>query len=177
MGPGLTNAVNVIANAHQDLVPMLVISGCVDTALAESDTHQIIDHKALLRPITEVTLQGTPAGRGRHGGSGDRQGDLAADRVDDRTLVFADLHYALALAGAGRDADAGLLGLGMQHDSRPGHDARLVREFGAAVTDAIRAFRGRRYGEAARLLVGVRTTLVQIGGSHAQRDIFEQMLI
>jgi acetolactate synthase-1/2/3 large subunit len=57
LGPGLTNAVNVIANAHQDRVPMLVISGCVDVALAESYTHQIIDHAALLRPITKASLR------------------------------------------------------------------------------------------------------------------------
>ena len=57
LGPGLTNAVNVIANAHQDRVPMIVISGCVATALAETYTHQIIDHAALLRPITKATLR------------------------------------------------------------------------------------------------------------------------
>ncbi|MCU0883873.1 MAG: tetratricopeptide repeat protein [Beijerinckiaceae bacterium] len=103
--------------------------------------------------------------------------DLAASRIEDRTLVFADLHYALALAGAGREAEAGALSLGLQRDSRLGHDARLARVVGAPVTDAIRAFRSRRYGEAARLLMGVRGTLAQVGGSHAQRDIFEQMLI
>jgi acetolactate synthase-1/2/3 large subunit len=57
LGPVLTNAVNVIANAHRDRVPMLLISGCVDAALAESYTHQIIDHAALLRPITKATLR------------------------------------------------------------------------------------------------------------------------
>ena len=57
LGPGLTNAVNVIANAHQDRVPLIVISGCVDAALAENYTHQIIDHAALLRPITKATLR------------------------------------------------------------------------------------------------------------------------
>lgn len=57
IGPGLTNAVNVIANAHQDRVPMIVISGCVDAALAESYTHQIIDHAALMRPITKASFR------------------------------------------------------------------------------------------------------------------------
>ncbi len=57
LGPGLTNAVNVIANAHQDRVPMIVVSGCVDAGLAESYTHQIIDHAALMRPITKATLR------------------------------------------------------------------------------------------------------------------------
>jgi acetolactate synthase I/II/III large subunit len=57
LGPGLTNAVNVIANAHQDRVPMIVVSGCVDPALAQSYTHQIIDHAALMKPITKATLR------------------------------------------------------------------------------------------------------------------------
>ena len=57
LGPGLTNAVNVIANAHQDRVPLIVISGCVDAALADSYTHQIIDHAALMRPVTKATFR------------------------------------------------------------------------------------------------------------------------
>jgi acetolactate synthase I/II/III large subunit len=57
LGPGLTNAVNVIANAHQDRVPMIIVSGCIDGALAQSYTHQIIDHQAILRPITKATLR------------------------------------------------------------------------------------------------------------------------
>ncbi len=57
LGPGLTNAVNVIANAHQDRVPLIVISGCVDAGLADSYTHQIIDHAALMRPITKATFR------------------------------------------------------------------------------------------------------------------------
>lgn len=57
LGPGLTNAVNVVANALQDRVPMIVISGCVDRALAERYTHQIIDHAALMGPITKATLR------------------------------------------------------------------------------------------------------------------------
>ncbi len=36
---------------------MIVISGCVDGALAESYTHQIFDHAALMRPITKATLR------------------------------------------------------------------------------------------------------------------------
>jgi acetolactate synthase-1/2/3 large subunit len=57
LGPGLTNAVNVIANAHQDRVPMIVVSGCIDGALAQSYTHQIIDHQAILRPIVKATFR------------------------------------------------------------------------------------------------------------------------
>ena len=52
IGPGLVNAANVVANAWQDQVPLLVLSGCVDAAEAASYTHQIFDHGALMGAIT-----------------------------------------------------------------------------------------------------------------------------
>ncbi|WP_431280889.1 thiamine pyrophosphate-binding protein [Humitalea sp. 24SJ18S-53] len=56
IGPGLANAVNVIANAHQDRVPLIVVSGGVDGAEAATYTHQVIDHVALLRPVTKAAF-------------------------------------------------------------------------------------------------------------------------
>lgn len=56
IGPGLANAVNVIANAWQDRVPLIVLTGCVDGAEAQTYTHQVFDHRELLRPITKGTL-------------------------------------------------------------------------------------------------------------------------
>ena len=56
IGPGLANCVNVVANAHQDRVPMIVVSGRVDQAEAETYMHQIFDHQAVMRPITKATL-------------------------------------------------------------------------------------------------------------------------
>ena len=53
LGPGLLNAVNVIANAHQDRVPMIVLTGCVEAAEAETYTHQVLDHGAVLAPVTK----------------------------------------------------------------------------------------------------------------------------
>ncbi|MGV6848884.1 MAG: thiamine pyrophosphate-binding protein [Marinibacterium sp.] len=57
LGPGVLNGVNVIANAWQDRVPLIVLSGCVDADEAMSYTHQVVDHQAVLRPITKATLQ------------------------------------------------------------------------------------------------------------------------
>ena len=53
IGPGVANCVNVVANAHQDRVPMIVLTGRVDAAEAETYTHQVFDHQALMRPITK----------------------------------------------------------------------------------------------------------------------------
>ncbi|MEP2718159.1 thiamine pyrophosphate-binding protein [Pseudophaeobacter sp.] len=57
LGPGALNGVNVVANAHQDRVPMLVLTGCVDAAEEQSYTHQVLDHRAVFAPITKATFR------------------------------------------------------------------------------------------------------------------------
>ncbi len=57
IGPGVSNAVNVIANAQQDRVPLVVLTGCIDDADAGWYTHQIFDHRAVLAPITKQSVR------------------------------------------------------------------------------------------------------------------------
>jgi acetolactate synthase-1/2/3 large subunit len=59
LGPGVANAVNVVANAQQDRVPLIFVTGCVDAAEAESYTHQVFDHQALLRPVVKASFRAT----------------------------------------------------------------------------------------------------------------------
>jgi acetolactate synthase-1/2/3 large subunit len=64
LGPGLANAVNGIADAAQERVPLIVISAVVDRQLRGRYTHQVIDHAALLRPLVkasfEIEAEGAP---------------------------------------------------------------------------------------------------------------------
>jgi len=62
LGPGVLNGVNAIANAHQDRVPLIVISGCVDADEALTYSHQILDHEAVLAPVTKATFRLTAKG-------------------------------------------------------------------------------------------------------------------
>ncbi len=57
IGPGLANGVNAIANAFQEQVPLIVLSGCIAPGQASRFTHQVIDQQALLAPITKATFQ------------------------------------------------------------------------------------------------------------------------
>ena len=57
LGPGVANAINVVANAMQDRVPLIFLTGCVDAHEAETYTHQIFDHQAVLRPITKASFR------------------------------------------------------------------------------------------------------------------------
>ena len=56
VGPGVANAFNVVANAEQDRVPLIVISGCVDAADALSYNHQVFDHAAVFRQVCKASF-------------------------------------------------------------------------------------------------------------------------
>lgn len=64
LGPGVANAVNVVANAMQDRVPLIFLTGCVDAAEAETYTHQVFDHQAMLRPIVKGSFRLAPGAIG-----------------------------------------------------------------------------------------------------------------
>lgn len=93
VGPGLANAFNVVANAEQDRVPLIVLSGMVDPAEQLTYTHQVFDHAAVFARVTKASLRA-------------EQG--AVDVVMDKALAIAttprkgpvhvDLPVALAAA-------------------------------------------------------------------------------
>ncbi|MDG1885590.1 MAG: thiamine pyrophosphate-binding protein [Alphaproteobacteria bacterium] len=56
VGPGAANAVNVTANALQDRVPMIVITGCVDLEDTVTYNHQVFDHRAVFTPICKASF-------------------------------------------------------------------------------------------------------------------------
>ncbi|MFO6464280.1 thiamine pyrophosphate-binding protein [Jannaschia sp. KMU-145] len=53
LGPGSTNLVNAVANAWLDRVPMLALSGQIDTARAPIFTHQVVDQRAIFVPVSK----------------------------------------------------------------------------------------------------------------------------
>ncbi len=57
LGPGAMNGVNVVANAWQDQVPLIVLTGCVEEAEAMTYTHQVFDHQQVFRPITKASFK------------------------------------------------------------------------------------------------------------------------
>jgi acetolactate synthase-1/2/3 large subunit len=64
IGPGAMNAVNAIANAEQDRVPVILLTGCVDADEAQTYTHQVLDHQKVFDPITKATFRLTAASAG-----------------------------------------------------------------------------------------------------------------
>lgn len=110
---------------------------------------------------------------------GDRWEELAAKaegRIHDGRLVFADLHYALSLLGAGQADGAEAIARGLIEDAKlhPSSERREAARNGALAAFGLIAFHEGDHDEAARLLGAARGGLLAIGGSHAQRDLFEQ---
>jgi tetratricopeptide (TPR) repeat protein len=110
---------------------------------------------------------------------GERWEELAAraeGRIHDGRLVFADLHYALSLLGAGHADGAEAIARSLIDDAKvhPSGERRDAARNGALAAFGLIAFHEGDYDEAARLLGAARSGLLAIGGSHAQRDLFEQ---
>lgn len=108
----------------------------------------------------------------------DELGALAENRIDDGCVVFADLHYQLALAGAAKGDASKAMTARFARDARKSGDmASRVADPGLAALAGLNAFAEGRYGAAFVQLAAARPKMQTIGGSHAQRDVFERMTI
>ncbi len=104
---------------------------------------------------------------------------LAAGRVEDGAVVFADLHYLLALEGGERRAEADRLIERLAADAaRCDHDMHEVAAVaGHPAALGLAAFRAGRHDLAFERLRAARGALQAVGGSHAQRDVFSRLMI
>lgn len=98
VGPGMANAVNVVANAKLDRVPLIFITGSIDPWERQTYTHQVIDHSALVRPVVKASFEVVPG---------------AADVIMDKAVSIAfdappgPVHVDLpVVAGSALEPDA-----------------------------------------------------------------------
>nr|WP_229678624.1 thiamine pyrophosphate-binding protein [Amylibacter cionae] len=56
VGPGALNGINVVENARQDCVPLIVLTGCVDPETAQTYTHQVLDQAKVFEPVTKASF-------------------------------------------------------------------------------------------------------------------------
>ncbi len=95
-------------------------------------------------------------------------------RLGHHSHPFADAHIAYALGRAGADADAARLIEGMAAWSGPATNAgRVIDEVGLDTARAMLAIAQGRTREGAVLLARTRDRRWKLGGSHAQRQVFE----
>jgi tetratricopeptide (TPR) repeat protein len=142
-----------------------------DIRAEKTDDYRDIANAASL--LSRLELEGVAVG--------DRWEELAVlaeRRATDGCLAFADLHYMLALCGGARDAAAVALIARMQSTQRSAGEAQtVIAHPGLHIAQGLHAFASGEYSSAFMHLRAGRADLQSIGGSHAQRDVFDRVTI
>lgn len=105
--------------------------------------------------------------------------ELAENRTEDGCLIFADLHYMLALVGGKRNDAIKNIMMRMHVDAernKSDMEKRMANP-GLAASAGLEAFGDADYKTAFANLAKARGNLQLAGGSHAQRDVFERLTI
>ncbi len=110
---------------------------------------------------------------------GDRWQDVAdylAPRTADQVLAFLDLQYLLGLARAGRpEADTLLRNIEAHARVAPPAERETWQDVGVPAARGLLAWARGEHATAARELGQALPRMLEIGGSHAQRDLFSQI--
>lgn len=118
----------------------------------------------------------------RHGVDvGDRWTELAdkaEGRIGDCQSGFTLPHWMMALAATGRvEAGRRMLAAMREFAQGPGINARMVADLALPVTEAVHAHGLGQHASAVALMRPILGEMYQLGGSHAQQDVLEQMFL
>lgn len=156
--------------------------GEIDAVLDLYDTEVRHDHTDDFRDISNGTsllmrleLEGIDVG-----GRWEELADISERRTDDACLLFADLHYLLALMGGNREVATKRMMARLQRDAKQTNTGELMARManpGLSAATGLEAFGEGDYKTAFLNLGRARRSMQLAGGSHAQRDIFERLTI
>jgi tetratricopeptide (TPR) repeat protein len=108
----------------------------------------------------------------------ERLAEQATGWVEDHVVPFTDLHAAIAFARTGRpEAEAQLASLERLTARGEGHAAAVAGPLLLPIVRAVLAFWRGEPARTVELLLPLRGATAPLGGSHAQRDVIEQLLL
>ncbi len=159
---------------HLDLGQTDLVLDLYDREVRRDKTDDYRDISNATSLLMRLELEGVSVGN-----RWEELAELSAGRTEDGCLIFADLHYLLALAGHDRTAETKRLVQRIHADAKAGGSEMAARMAipGCAAANGLEAFGEGDYGMAFAQLAKVRSTMQLAGGSHAQRDVFERMTI
>ncbi len=100
---------------------------------------------------------------------------IAAPAADHPGAAFRDAHAALAFAGSGDYEAMTKMTSRLRKAAEEGDS--FAREVVLPLVKGIEAFAQENYTESVRLMEPVFPQLVRVGGSHAQREVFEDTML
>ena len=158
---------------HLDRGELDRVLALYDTRIREEKTDDYRDVANASSLLVRLQLEGVDIGE-----RWCELADLAETRISDGCLVFADLHYMLALCGdhrsqAARDLSTRIKATGTVTTQ----DGQTAAHPGQAAAQGLALFGEGKYCEAFLQLSTARSHMNNIGGSHAQRDVFERITV
>lgn len=159
---------------HLDLGQVDAVLDLYDREIRSDKTDDYRDISNATSLLMRLELDGVDVGT-----RWDELAQLSAQRTEDGCLIFADLHYLLALNGGGQQqATTRMLQRIHADAARTDCDmaARMSRP-GQAAAQGLQAFGEAQFDVAFRHLAQARDDMQLAGGSHAQRDVFERLTI
>ena len=159
---------------HLDQNQIDEVFALYDTEIRKDKTDDYRDISNATSLLSRLELEGIDVGN-----RWEELADLSEQRTEDGCLIFADLHYILALVGGDRDEAIKTMISRMNKDARTTDSevARAMADPGLAAAAGLEAFGEANYDAAFRNLAAARAKMQQAGGSHAQRDVFERLTI
>ena len=105
--------------------------------------------------------------------------NVSENHTGDNCLVFADVHYMLSLTASNRTNAVEILSTNIKNfaESKSNFMSKIAGKVGVSVIAGISAYQKQNYLTAFQHLSLAWPNLQQIGGSHAQRDVFERLTI
>ena len=142
-----------------------------DIRAEKTDDYRDISNAASL--LSRLELEGVDVGT-----RWEELAVLSQTRATDGCLAFADLHYMLALCGGERNqAAAGLIARMQQTKKYQGEAQSVIAHPGLHIAQGLQSFAAGEYSNAWLHLRAGHSELQNIGGSHAQRDVFDRITI
>ncbi len=158
---------------HLDKGEIDTVLDLYDTKIRNEKTDDYRDFSNASSLLVRLQLEGINVGD-----RWDELSALAKKRSDDGCLTFADMHYMLALMGDTSEAGAARLTKRVIAAAKTDDDVGCVMAMpGVSLSQGLEAFGEADYVGAFAHLSAAQTKFQVMGGSHAQRDVFERLTI
>jgi len=159
---------------HLELGQYDAVLDLYDTRFRKEHTEEYLDVTNACAMLWRLEYLGVDVGARWH-----ELADIAEAHMQDNLLAFADAHYMMALSADGRSEAADVMMAALQETATHTgvSQAEIMAQVGLPVCRATLAIRQGNHGTAADLLLPLRDRVWMLGGSHAQRDVWQQMLV
>lgn len=158
---------------HLDLGQVETVLDLYDAEIRNDQTDDYRDISNATSLLMRLELDGVDVGQ-----RWEELSEICEKRTEDGCLIFADLHYLMALTGDKRpDATARMLQRIARDATSNSETGARMGDPGMAAAEGLEAFGEGRYDHAFQKLTHARGAMHLAGGSHAQRDVFERMTI